>query len=85
MNMDLWKKILIAAIGTPVALVLMFTVWAQTLPTAMVAGDELNATGIAFGSFFATGGLVWLIVSAGILIGVFYVVFDYFKGPKSHR
>lgn len=60
-----------------ILLVVLFKVVASLLPEAQSAGDELNASGVPLGSFFAGDGIVFLVIMAGILI---LVVRSYLKG-----
>lgn len=62
-----------------ILLVVLFKVVAQLLPEAQDAGDELNSSGVPLGSFFASDGIVFLVIMAGILI---LVVRSYMKGGK---
>jgi len=54
-------------IYTFILVIVLFKVIADLYPQGAAAGDELNASGIPLGSFFAGGGIVWLLVGAGIL------------------
>lgn len=51
-----------------VILTVMFLLLAQLLPEAQDAGDTLNASGVPFGSLFVGGGIVFLIIMAGVLL-----------------
>ena len=53
-----------------VLIVVLFMAVAELYPTAADAGDDLNASGIPLGSFFVGGGILWLIVAAGLLFVV---------------
>jgi hypothetical protein len=37
-------------------------------PTLQTAGNTLNASGMPLGSFFASGGVVYLLMAAGLII-----------------
>lgn len=52
--------------------VVLFTVVAQLLPEMETAGDAINATGAPLAGFFATGGIVFLLVMAGLLLLIVY-------------
>ncbi|HEY4723112.1 MAG TPA: hypothetical protein VII92_14760 [Anaerolineae bacterium] len=62
-----FEKYFVAIIG----LVVLFVGLGTLYPTAVAAGDTLNASGIPFGSFFASGGIVWLVLAAGLLYAAF--------------
>lgn len=51
-----------------VMLVVLFLLLADLMPEVMDAGDDLNASGVPLGSLFVSGGLVFLIIMAGVLI-----------------
>ena len=53
-----------------VLIVLLFSILATMLPEAETAGDTLNESGVPFGSFFAAGGIVFVIIMAGMLMKV---------------
>jgi len=76
------KTMMVTFIMGIIALVLILKLGAALLPQAMDAGDELNASGIELGSFFASGGILWTIVSIGIFIGLLYLAFGFFKSKK---
>jgi uncharacterized membrane protein len=56
------------AIFAIILLVLAFRVYASMLPEAMDAGDELNASGVPLGGLFTSGGIVFLIIMAALII-----------------
>lgn len=51
-----------------VIVAILFYAVAELIPTMNTAGDSINATGVPLGSLFASGGLIFLIIMAGILI-----------------
>ena len=57
-----------------IGIIVLFLALAELLPSAQTAGDTLNATGVPLGSLFASGGVVFLIIMAGILFYVFKAV-----------
>ena len=48
--------------------VVLFKVVATLIPEAMDAGDEINDTNAPLGTLFASNGVVWILVMAGLLI-----------------
>lgn len=54
-----------------VLIVVLFKIVAALFPEAQSAGDELNSSGMPLGSFFASGGIIWLLVAAGLLFLVY--------------
>lgn len=61
LSVDYWIYLIIGV-------VVLFTVVAQLYPTLVTAGDSLNASGIPLGTFFASGGLIFLLLAVGLLI-----------------
>jgi hypothetical protein len=53
-----------------VGLVLLFSVLATLIPIGQTAGNLLNVSTIPFGTFFASTGIVWIAIMAGVLIVV---------------
>lgn len=54
-----------------VSLIVLFTLYAALVPEGITAGNALNSTaGFSFGSFFASGGIVWILISVGLLLVV---------------
>lgn len=52
-----------------VLLIVMFKLFSSLIPEGITAGNELNATaGFSFGSFFASGGITWTILSISLLV-----------------
>lgn len=56
------------AILTIVLLVVLFNLYAELLPEAQAAGDDLNASGVPLGGLFVGGGIVFIIIMAALLI-----------------
>lgn len=50
---------------------ILFEVLSAMVPTAQSAGDALNASGVPLGTLFAGGGVVFLVIMAGVLYKVF--------------
>lgn len=50
--------------------VVLFTLVAELYPTMTTAGDSLNSSGIPFGTFFATGGLTYILLGVALLLVV---------------
>lgn len=51
-----------------IGIVVLFTVLAQLYPIGAAAGDDLNASGFPLGNFFITGGILWLVLAAGLVV-----------------
>lgn len=62
--------ILNTAILAIVLLVVLFNLYAELVPEAQSAGDDLNATGVPLGSLFTSDGMVFIIIMAALLIVV---------------
>lgn len=58
------------SITSVIFLAVLFLVLAELLPTAQDAGDTLNASGVPLGGLFVAGGVIFLIIMAGVLIAV---------------
>ncbi len=58
------------AILAIVLLVVLFKLYAQLVPEAQTAGDELNASGVPLGSLFSSGGVVFIIIMAALVVVV---------------
>lgn len=56
------------AILSIVLLVVLFQLYADLVPTAQQAGDDLNATGVPLGNLFVGTGIVFLIIMASLII-----------------
>jgi len=57
-------------VGLFIGVTILFLVVAELYPTAGAAGDDLNASGFPLGSLFVTGGVVFIVIAAAILMGV---------------
>ena len=60
--------ILNSAILGLVLLVVLFQLYAELMPEAQAAGDDLNASGVPLGSLFAASGIVFVIIMAALII-----------------
>jgi hypothetical protein len=56
------------AIIAIILVVVLFKLYAVLVPEAQTAGDELNASGVPFGSLFTGGGLVFVLIMVALLI-----------------
>lgn len=62
--------VLVGAIEAIILVVVLFKVYATMVPTAQSAGNELNATGVPFGNFFAGNGLVFILIMVALVLTV---------------
>lgn len=53
-----------------ILLVVLFTLYATLLPEAQTAGDTLNESGVPFGNLFTSGGVVFIVIMAALLMVV---------------
>ena len=51
-----------------IGIVVVFLLLAELMPEAESAGDTLNASGVPLGALFASGGVLFLVIMAGVLI-----------------
>ena len=58
-------------VGGFIGLVVMFLIVAELYPTMADAGDTLNSSGIPLGTLFVSGGVVFVLIAAGVLYAVF--------------
>lgn len=58
------------AILAIVLLVVLFKLYAQLVPEAQTAGDELNSSGVPLGGLFTSDGVIFLIIMAALVIVV---------------
>ena len=65
---NLSTGILNTAILAIVLLVVLFQLYAQLVPEAQAAGDELNASGVPLGNLFTSQGIVFVIIMAALII-----------------
>ncbi len=56
------------AILAIVLITVIFLVYADLVPEAQAAGDELNASGVPLGGLFTGTGVVFVIIMAALLI-----------------
>ena len=69
------KKGSVASMGLKVGLgiigvLVLMEIAAAVYPSAKTAGNSLNATGLPLGSFFASGGIIWILLAVAIFVGV---------------
>lgn len=62
---NIWKYV-----GVFIGIIVLFLIVAELYPTAADAGDTLNASGMPLGSLFVSGGVIFVIIAAGILFAV---------------
>ena len=62
-----------------VLLVVLFKLYAELVPEAQAAGDELNTSGVPLGSLFTSSGLVFIIIMASLVV---VVVKSFMPGGK---
>ena len=62
---SIWKYV-----GIFIGVTVLFLIVAELYPTAASAGDDLNTSGFPLGSLFVTGGVVFIVLAAAILMGV---------------
>ncbi len=62
-----------------VLLVVLFQLYANLVPEAQTAGNTLNASGVPLGSLFVSGGVVFVIIMAALVI---LVVKSFMPGGK---
>ena len=55
-----------------ILVVILFKVAAVMIPQAQTAGDELNESGIPFGSLFAGNGVIFVVIVAALLLVIIY-------------
>lgn len=53
-----------------VLLVVLFKLYAELVPEAQSAGDDLNASGVPFGGLFTGNGIVFIVIMAALLLVV---------------
>ena len=70
--MDKAGKLTTATLNTAiigiVLLVVLFKLYASLVPEAQDAGDELDTAGVPLGSLFASTGVVFIILMAGLVV-----------------
>ncbi|MBD3234003.1 MAG: hypothetical protein GF315_09805 [candidate division Zixibacteria bacterium] len=57
-------------IGAIIGIVVLFLLLADLVPEAQTAGDTLNESGVPLGSLFASSGVLFVIIMAGVLLFV---------------
>lgn len=61
-----------------IMIVVLFSILASLFPTLTSAGATLNAAGFPLGSLFVSGGAVWFILAAAVIL----LLFNQFKAKK---
>lgn len=79
MGMLLSKKGSISALTNKyvqafIGLIILFAVVTGLYPTLVIYGNNLSTSGIPFGSLFANGGLVFILIAVGLLLAVIALV-----------
>jgi len=64
------EGMLTKAVTGIVLVTVLFSLYAALMPTAQAAGDDLNASGVPLGSIFTSGGVVFVIIMAALVIAV---------------
>ena len=62
---NVWKYV-----GVFIGVVVLFLIVAELYPEAASAGDSLNESGNPLGSLFVSGGVIFVIIAAGLLFVV---------------
>lgn len=62
------------AVEAIILIVVLFLLFADLVPEAQQAGNELNASGVPLGTLFTGGGVVILLIMVGLLLTVLKVV-----------
>ena len=63
-----------SAVEAIVLVVVLFLLFAQLVPEAQSAGNQLNASGVPLGTLFTGSGVVILLIMVGLLLTVLKVV-----------
>jgi len=66
-----------------ILLVILFQVGADLIPEAQSAGNELNGSGIPLGNLFTSGGVVFVLIAAALILVVLNSMG--LGGQASHR
>lgn len=61
------NNIINKAIMGIISLVVLFYVYSALIPEAQTAGNALNASGAPLGSFFVSGGVVFIIIMVALV------------------
>lgn len=72
MNTDTALYVIVGIIGV----VILFQVVAALFPTLTAAGDTLNTSGFPLGELFVTGGAIWYVFAAVIIVVVIKLLSD---------
>ncbi len=62
------------AVEAIILIVVLFLLFADLVPEAQSAGNELNASGVPLGTLFTGSGVVILLIMVGLLLTVLKVV-----------
>jgi len=62
------NTIINGAIYAIVGVIVLFYLYANLVPEAQSAGDELNESGVPLGNLFVSGGFVFILVMVGLLL-----------------
>ena len=62
------------AVEAIILIVVLFLLFADLVPEAQTAGNELNASGVPLGTLFTGSGVVILLIMVGLLLTVLKVV-----------
>lgn len=63
-----------SAVEAIILIVVLFLLFADLVPEAQTAGNELNASGVPLGTLFTGSGVVILLIMVGLLLTVLKVV-----------
>ena len=63
-----------SAVEAIILIVVLFLLFADLVPEAQQAGNELNASGVPLGTLFTGSGVVILLIMVGLLLTVLKVV-----------
>ena len=63
-----------SAVEAIILIVVLFLLFADLVPEAQTAGNELNASGVPLGTLFTSSGVVILLIMVGLLLTVLRVV-----------
>ncbi len=63
-----------SAVEAIILIVVLFLLFADLVPEAQSAGNELNASGVPLGALFTGTGVVILLIMVGLLLTVLRVV-----------
>ena len=74
---NLSTGILNTAILALILITVLFQLYANLVPEAQTAGDDLNASGVPLGGLFTSSGVVFVIIMASLII---LVVKSFLKG-----